>query len=135
MASSQPRTDKYNEPYWAGLREGILRVPKCRNCNRLQYPMGPCCSHCLAEDFDWVTLSGRGKVHSYIIYHHAFHPSFKDKLPYNVAEVALDEGIKVISNLVEISNADIRNDMPVLARFERIDDELTLLRFAPEHER
>lgn len=128
----RPPIDKYNGPYWQGLREGSLRVPRCTACGHLQVPMGPCCSNCLHDAFDWVALSGRGKVWSFIIYHHAFHPSLADKLPYNVAEISLDEGVKLLSNVVGIPNDEIRNDMPVRARFDRVDDELTLLRFEPD---
>ncbi|GAA4329347.1 hypothetical protein GCM10023144_16020 [Pigmentiphaga soli] len=131
MATSQPRTDTFNQPYWAALREGRLCMPRCRQCHRLQYPMGPCCSNCLSADFDWVALSGRGRVHAYAVYHHAFHPSFRDRLPYNVAEVLLEEGVKVISNIVGIAHDAIRNDMPVRARFDPVDEDLTLLRFEP----
>lgn len=93
--------------------------------------MGPCCSGCLANDFEWRTLSGRGVVYAYVVYHHAFHPAFKDALPYNVAEIMLEEGIKVISNVVGVGVDELRSDMPVRARFFRVDDELTLLKFEP----
>lgn len=66
-----------------------------------------------------------------MVYHHAFHPVFKDSLPYNVAEILLEEGIKVISNVVGIEADELRSDMPVRARFCRVDDELTLLKFEP----
>ncbi|MGE4340228.1 MAG: Zn-ribbon domain-containing OB-fold protein [Pigmentiphaga sp.] len=132
MATSQSRTDKYNEAYWSGLAEGVLRMPRCRNCARLQYPMGPCCSHCLGEEFEWIRLSGRGKVYSYVVYHHAFHPSFKHRLPYNVVEIALEEGVKVISNVVGIEHAAITNGMPVHSVFEW-EGEVPVLRFRPIH--
>lgn len=127
----RPPIDKYNRAYWQSLKEGALRVPKCTACGHLQVPMGPCCSNCLNEEFEWVALSGRGKVWSFIVYHHAFHPSLTDKLPYNVSEIVLEEGVKLLSNLVGIPHTEIRNDMPVKARFDRVDDELTLLRFEP----
>ena len=132
MATSLPRNDKYNEPSWAGLRAGKLHMPRCRACGSYQYPMGPCCSNCLGEEFDWTELSGRGTVYSYVIYHHAFNAAYKGKLPYNCAEVTLDEGVKVLTNIVGIANEEIRNDMRVVAQFDKIDDELTLLRFTPE---
>ena len=127
----RPPIDKYNALYWSALQEHALRLPKCDACGHLQFPMGPCCSTCLNTTFTWVELSGRGTVWSYIVYHHAFHPSLKDSLPYNVAEIQLEEGVRLLSNVVGLPNDAIRNNMPVQARFDRIDDELTLLRFEP----
>ncbi|MGE0802752.1 MAG: Zn-ribbon domain-containing OB-fold protein, partial [Lautropia sp.] len=125
----RPIADPYSKPYWSGLREGRILMPRCRACGHVQFPMGPCCSACLSDGFDWIELSGRGSVCSYIIYHHAFHPSLADKLPYNVAEVQLDGGPKVISNIVGIDNDALRSKLPVQPYFDRIDDDLTLLRF------
>ena len=70
-------------------------------------------------------------MYAYVVYHHAFNPAFKDKLPYNVAEIRLEEGIKLISNVVGVANSEIRNDMPVKARFLKVDEQLTLLQFEP----
>lgn len=135
MATLRPPIDKYNAPYWTALREGRLRIPRCRACGNLQYPMGPCCSNCLGDAFDWMECSGRGTVWSYIVYHHAFHPSLVDKVPYNVAEIVLEEGPRIISNVVGIApealHSELQAGLPVEAKFQRVDDELTLLRFAP----
>lgn len=131
MATLRPSIDKYNAPYWSALHEGRLRLPRCRACGNLQYPMGPCCSNCLADVFDWTDCSGRGTVWSYIVYHHAFHSSLVDKVPYNVAEIALEEGPRIISNVVGIPLEALHAGLPVQARFDRVDDDLTLLRFAP----
>lgn len=127
----RPPIDKYNAPYWAALRERKVRIPRCRACGHLQFPMGPCCSNCLGEAFDWIECSGRGTIWSYVVYHHAFHPSLADQLPYNVAEVQLEDGPKVISNIVGVPPDALQAGMEVKAHFDRIDDELTLLRFEP----
>jgi len=132
MRAPQPLHDKYTAPFWAGLMESRLRLPRCRACGHLLFPIGPCCSNCLGEEFEWTELSGKGQVWSYIVYHHAFDPAFKDKLPYNVAIVLLDEGPRLLTNIVEIANDDIRNGMRVTARFDRVDDDNALLRFRPD---
>ncbi len=132
-ASLRPElNDRYAAPYWAGLREGALRLPRCEACGHIQFPMGPCCANCLGETFRWDTMSGRGQVWSFVIYHHVFNPAFRDAVPYNVAVVKLEEGPKLITNVVGIPNEALRNGMSVQSVFDRIDDELTLLRFQPE---
>ena len=68
-------------------------------------------------------------MYAYVVYHHAFTSVFQDKLPYNVAEICLEEGIKVISNVVGMANDEIRNGMHVKAWFVKVNDQLTLLQF------
>lgn len=131
MDVPRPDISAESAPFWEGLRQEKLLMPKCTACGHIQFPMGPCCANCLEDRFEWIELSGAGQVGAFIVYHHQFHPAFADKIPYNVAEVMLDEGVPIISNLVGIENDAIRNDMRVFARFDRIDDALTLLRFAP----
>lgn len=126
--------DAYNGPFWDGLRERRLRMPRCVACGHIQYPMGPVCSACTGSAFAWVELSGRGQVWGFAVYHHAFHPAFAGELPYNVALVELDEGPTVPSNLVEIRNDAIRSGMRVEAVFEEVAPDLTLLRFRPAGE-
>lgn len=131
MRTLLPEFNAYNERFWAGLREKRITMPRCTACGHIQYPMGPCCSECLEGDFEWIELSGRGHVGAYIVYHHAFHPSLADQLPYNVAEVKLEENVTVLTNIVGIGIGEIENGIAVEARFEAVDDNLTLLRFAP----
>jgi uncharacterized OB-fold protein len=131
VALPRPRTDSYTQPFFDALREKRLALPRCGHCGLLQLPVGPVCTHCLEPLSNWVSLSGRGTVASFVIYHHAYHPAFADKLPYNVALVKLDEGPQVISNIVDTANDNIRIGMPVEAVIEAVDDDLSLLRFRP----
>jgi len=126
-----PAADKYTQPYWDGLQQGRVMLPRCRSCGHVQMPMGPCCANCLAEDFAWEAMSGRGTVWSYIVYHHAFHPAFADQLPYNVALVELQEGPRLLSNVVDIPADAVRSGMKVTAVFSP-QDGATLLRFRPD---
>jgi len=132
-AAPTPVPDRYTQPYWDGLREERVMLPQCRACGHVQMPMGPCCAACLAEDFAWERMSGRGTVWSHITYHHAFHPAFADKLPYNVALVELEEGPRLISNVIGIDPEAVRDGMPVIAAFTP-EAGVTLLRFRPSEQ-
>jgi uncharacterized OB-fold protein len=132
MQAPQKIRDATTEPFWSGLLQGTLRLPKCRECGHLLFPIGPCCSNCLSTEPDWVELSGKGQVWSYIVYHHAFDPAFADKLPYNVALVLLDEGPRLLTNIVGIDNAQISNGMRVTAQFDQVAEDSALLRFRPD---
>jgi hypothetical protein len=127
-----PPIDAHSRPFWDGLRERRLRLPRCTACGHLQVPMGPCCANCLGNTFDWPELSGRGEVWSFIVYHHVYHPAFADKVPYNVAVVRLAEGPKLLTNIVGVPNEAIRSGMKVTAVFDPVEDGTILLRFRPE---
>jgi uncharacterized OB-fold protein len=131
-ARPSPLVDAHSKPFWDGLKEGRLVLPKCRSCGHLQVPFGPCCSSCLATEFDWPQMSGRGEIWSFIVYHHVYHRAFADKIPYNVAEVRLEEGPKFLSNIVDIPNEELRSGMRVTAVFDKVEDGTVLLRFRPD---
>ena len=70
-------------------------------------------------------------MNSWVVFHQAYFSSFKDDVPYNVAEVELEEGPRLLTNLVGIENADITMGMPVEIVFDDITEEVTLARFRP----
>lgn len=130
--SAPSALDACAAPFWEALRRDELRLPRCRDCGHLLFPIGPCCSNCLGDAFDWPTLDGRGQVWSYIVYHHAFSPAFADRLPYNVAVVRLDEGPQLITNVVGVPPEALYNGMRVRAVFDHADPARSLLRFEPD---
>lgn len=115
--------------FWEGARRGELLIQRCSSCGRLRHPPGPMCPHCHSADWDTVKASGRGRVHSFVVYHHPLVPPFD--APYLVALIDLKEGVRLISNLVEIEPEDTSIGLPVHVRFVAVDDELTLPMFAP----
>ena len=130
----KPLPDVENEktkPFWDAARKHELSMQKCPKCGYVRYPYASVCPECLEESNDWVKLSGKGKIWSYGIYHHLFNPSFQDDLPYNVALVQLDEGPKLVTNMVGVSNEEITVDMPVEVVFDDITPEVTLVKFKP----
>ena len=74
---------------------------------------------------------GRGKVWSWIVMWQRYFPAFEPDLPYNVAYVELDEGPKLMTNLVDVASEDIRCDMPVEVVFDEVTDEISLPKFRP----
>jgi len=128
---STTSSDPYSAPYWQGLRERKVLLPRCQDCGRATLPAGPCCPNCLSERLQWEAASGRGRVVAYAEYHHAFDPALADTLPYNVALVQLEEGPSLITNIVCDDISEITNDMPVRACFVDVGEE-TILRFMAE---
>ncbi len=116
-----------NQGFWEGVKRHDLVFQKCRQCGTLVHPPRPMCPACRSFDKEWARSSGRGKVYSWITYRESAHPSFRP--PYSVVLVELDEGVRVVSNLVDAKPDEIEVGMPVEVVFDDISDELTLPKF------
>ena len=96
-----PAISSLNQPYWDALKQHQLVMPKCQACEKIWYPPTPFCPRCWSREFSWEKLSGRGAVNSWVVFHQAYFASFTDDLPYNVTEVELEEGPRLLTNLVD----------------------------------
>ena len=101
-----PEVDELNAPYWGALKEGHLVFQQCEACQGRWLPPRSECPHCLSPSWRWERASGRAKLISWVVYHTAFHPAFKERLPYNVAVVELAEGPRLISNVVGVEDQE-----------------------------
>ena len=119
------------KPFWANLREHKLTAQRCKACGKFfTFPPQGSCPHCLGPDYEWIVLSGRGKVYSFVTYHRAWHPAYQDKTPYNVSLIDLDEGPRLISNVVGCKHDEVRIGMPVEIVYDD-REEYTLPLFRP----
>lgn len=115
-----------NQQFWDALTEGELRIQRCAACNTLRHPPRPMCPQCRSFDVEWVRMSGRGTVFSYIVTHQPIHPALVDRVPFATVIVELEEGPRLTTNLVDVSPAEITIGMPVEVVFQRASDEITL---------
>lgn len=118
-------------PYWDGLRQRTLVLPRCKACGQAWYPLGPACPSCFAIAFDWSPMAGTGVLHNYVVYHKAFAPWLEKRVPYAVVQVELDEGPRLTTNLIDCPIDAVKIGMRVETAFEDITDEITLLQFRP----
>src|SRR5262249_49866946 len=121
-----PHPDRDSLPFWQGLREGEIRVQRCRGCGALRWPARAACNRCRSFDAEWIALSGRGRVVSFTRTHQVFAPCWRDEVPYDLVQVALEEqeDIQMIGRLV---GAEPARDLAVRARFVPVGDSVTLL--------
>ena len=117
------------EPFFAAARKRRLVVQRCTDCGELRFPARELCRACLGTTSEWVPVSGRGEVFSYNVMHHVYHPAFADDVPYVVAIVKLEEGVKLTTSLVGASPDTVRIGAPVEPVFDDLSDEVTLPRF------
>jgi uncharacterized OB-fold protein len=126
-----PAPDEASRPFFEGAAAGKLMLMRCARCGTYRYPARDRCDECWSTDTEWVEASGRGTLHSWVIFHQVYHPGFADRVPYNVAIVELDEGPRTTSNIVECDNADLYAGMPVRVTFENVAEGVALPRFQP----
>ena len=124
-----PVISNLNRPYWEGTKKHELRLQRCTSCARLWAPHGPVCPYCLSEEFNWEKLSGRGRIASWVVFHKVYFPSFEKEIPYNVAFIELEEGPRIIANVVGVPREELRIGMKVEVVFEDINDEVTVPKF------
>lgn len=121
----QPESDRY----WEGLRRSEIWVRRCDECSRAYFYPRDICPHCGSAKTQWFRASGSGELHTYAIVHRAPHPGFG--VPYIVAIVELEEGVRIPTNLVEVEPepANIKIGAKVAPVFEKLNDTITLLKF------
>ena len=118
--------------YRDGLARGELLVTRCPDCGHLQLPPRPVCGKCSsARPGEWVPVSGRGRVWSFVVFHKRYLADGPET-PYAVAVVKLDEGPRLITNVIADDPGDLRVDQAVEAVFER--GESPLVKFKPRGE-
>jgi hypothetical protein len=116
-------------PFWEAARRHELVVQRCSGCGTLRFPARELCSTCLSRQAAWTRVSGRGVVFSFAVMHQAYHPAFE--VPYAVVVVQLDEGVRMLTNLLAVGPGDVAIGMPVEVVFEDVTGEVTLPKFRP----
>ena len=118
-----------SRPFWDACRDHKLICQKCTDCGAFRFPPTRICPQCLGSNFAWVEMTGRGEVFSFTIFRRLYHPGFADDIPYVVAVVALDEGPRMLSNVVGMDVDLVRCGMPVQVRFDKATDDITIPKF------
>jgi uncharacterized protein len=117
--------------FWDGVRAGRLLLRSCAACGRLQHPPTPLCPACGGTSWTTREASGRGTVYAWIASHH---PNEPDADPRIVALVELDEGVRLVSNVVDVPVGEVSNEMAVevcFATLDSSDGEIVLPQFRP----
>ena len=130
MSRSVPVPTPETAHYWEGARAGELRLQRCDDCDHVYFPPRPFCPGCSSRAVSVFTASGRGALASYVINERP-HPAFDG--PYAIALVALEEGPRMMSNIVDCEQTPeaLELDMPLEVRFEKLSEEISLPVFAP----
>lgn len=112
-----PLPDAETTPFWDATAEGRLLLRHCRACDRPFFYPRARCPRCLGDDVDWRTGSGRGHIHSYTTVHQNHARPFRERLPYVVVLVELEEGPRMLATLDAADAADVAIDREVVVTF------------------
>jgi uncharacterized OB-fold protein/acyl dehydratase len=125
----RPMVNRDSEFFWEGTRKGELRIQRCGACGELRHPPGPMCPVCGATRPDYVVARGTGTVYSYAVHRHPPLPG--KELPIVLALVELDEGVRMVGELLDAADDQVEIGLPVEVSLVRVDDELTLPAWRP----
>jgi uncharacterized OB-fold protein len=126
-----PQPTAQSRPFWDACASGELRLQRCNACGAWWFPPAERCPECLGTRWTWAKASGRGRVYSFVVYHRAYHPAFASELPYVVALVELEEGPRLISNLIGCAVGCASCEMAVEVVFEQVAEGVNLPKFRP----
>lgn len=129
MPRPRPAVTQDSSFFFEGVAAGKLLIQRCGACGVLRHPPRPACPECRSLDWDTVESTGRGTVYSFVVVHYPQVPAFDYPLP--IALVELDEGTRLVADLVDVAPDEVRIGMPVAVRMVAVDDDLTLPMFAP----
>jgi uncharacterized protein len=131
-AKPLPVVDADTKPFWDGCRQGKLLLQRCAQCGRVRFPPTHFCPKCNSPAVETIESKGRGRVFSWIVVRHPVpRDIYAAEVPYVVALITLDEGVRIPSNIVGIAPEKVTADMPVRVTFREVTPEITLPVFEP----
>ena len=124
-----PQATDITAPYWQAAQQERLVLQHCRQCQNWQFFPRSFCCHCGSEAVVWKASTGQGKIYTFTINRRATHAFFKERLPYAVAMVELDEGPRMMANIIDSDLKRLVIGARVQVCFERASEEITLPQF------
>jgi hypothetical protein len=126
-----PQMSPWSKPFWEGCKRHKLLVQKCKDCKKPIFYPKLFCPYCLSPNLEWTKATGRGKVYSYTVVHSYGPTEFSEDTPYVVAVIDLQEGVRMMSNVVGCPPEAVKCDMEVEVVFDDVTEEITLPKFKP----
>ena len=124
-----PIVDPDTAPYWQAAKEHRLLVKRCLDCGKAHFYPRELCPHCHSDAVEWIDAKGTGSVYSYTIARRPAGPAFQPDAPYVVAIVELDEGARMMTNIVGCPPENVRIGQRVVVAYEDVTDEISLPKF------
>lgn len=133
-ALPKPVANADSQIYWDAARGRRLVIRRCKACGELHFMPRYLCPSCWSDDLEWIAAAGTGRVHSFSVIRRASDPAFASRVPYVIALIELDEGPRMMANIlgedalavgvgdaVKVTFED-RGDGALIPQFERISE-------------
>jgi uncharacterized OB-fold protein len=137
-AKPVPIPDEASAPFFDGALQGRLMLLRCPACATfmsptayLRVPKRPRCVTCFARELEWAPSGGRAVLYSFAIMHQLYDPAFAAEIPYNIAVVETEEGVRLTSQVVDCPKDRLEIGMPLEVTFERMSDAVAVPKFRP----
>ena len=131
-----PVADIDSAPFWDGLRSHELRILRCAECRTYVHPPQASCPKCLSLELAAEAVSGRGSVYSFTVVNREFAPGIKPPYVAALVDLVEQDGLRLVTNLVNVTIGDVRIGMPVRVVFFDLEGEdVTLALFEPDEDR
>lgn len=115
--------------FYSHCRSDELRFQRCTACGVFRHVPRQTCAACGAWDWEWARSSGRGTVFTWTVVRRPMHPAFAAEVPYAPVVVEMDEGVRIVSQVVDCPPDALRRGMRVEVVFEAVAPDVTLPRF------
>jgi uncharacterized OB-fold protein len=124
MSRLLPPVTALTQPYWDGCNAGELRLQQCVSCRQHQFYPRNFCSHCDSTELAWVTASGNGIIASFTVVRRGISKAYA--APYIVALVDLQEGPRMMSNIIDVEPEQVAIGAAVRVSFDQWSEEVSL---------
>lgn len=125
----RPVIDDGTRQFWDAAREHRLSIPHCRSCGQSHFYPRELCPHCHSDDLEWSDVSGKGEIYSFTVARKPAGPVFAEDVPYVIAMIALDEGPRMLTNIVTPDVEQVAIGDRVTVHYDDVAPDLTLPKF------
>jgi hypothetical protein len=124
-----PGLEGLTREFYDFCRQEDLHFQRCSQCDTFRHVPREMCARCNSFDWQWVRSSGKGTVYTWTVVERALHPAFMDDTPMAPVVVEMEEGVRLLANMLDCPPDELQIGMPVIVAYEAVTDEVTLPRF------
>ena len=126
-----PRPTAETARFWQGCNDHEFLLQRCSACCKHQFYPRIICANCMSNRLEWAHASGRGTVATYTVVTRAISQAYAADAPYVIALIDLEEGPRMMSNVIGCDAAEVKSGMAVMVTFEDWSKDITMPKFRP----
>jgi uncharacterized OB-fold protein len=131
MRFDLPTPDNETKPFWDATREERLLIKRCNACGEFHFYPRPFCPVCWSDDVEWFEASGRATLYTWSVVHRNDLPPFPERIPYVAAIAELEEGPRMMTNVVDCDFDALEMGMALEAVYHPTSEDVTIVQFRP----